>query len=458
MRTRSTPALPFLRFALLLLLSALGESEWVPLDELASQLSERWPAWDRISFADQPEVSSGGPRRTGPTPPAPGAGPRLRLCHAGYPCLETVLARRGLSARPGARGRGRWQRTARRTADRSGTLCPGHGADTSAASDLRAVHFRAAQLRGDRLSPGIDAPVSGAAEPVRLVVADRGGTRAKAHSRVDRSRAGLGADGRDDPRNLDEAQPEAAAAWRHRRRQELGQSPRARDLLRRRHVDRVWLVGRARRGPGLLARRANWPRRLRSPSGFCWSKTTNPLPSTVFAWPALATIAGRRRFALSSSPTACRLSLDPGRSDLLVEAEIARFADLLPSAHPERDHRAAPERRQFHGHAGFATARNGPGNLRGPARRVVQPTYRRRGPSRGTALAHGEGIAHSHPEGSPHAGAQLPNRELLDGLLQHPATSPLLGQRLGPSSAVIADDRLPSLQKALKDLGIELRG
>ncbi len=33
-------ALPFLRFALLLQLSALGESDWAPLDELASQLSE----------------------------------------------------------------------------------------------------------------------------------------------------------------------------------------------------------------------------------------------------------------------------------------------------------------------------------------------------------------------------------------------------------------------------------
>ena len=52
----------------------------------------------------------------------------------------------------------------------------------------------------------------------------------------------------------------------------------------------------------------------------------------------------------------------------------------------------------------------------------------------------------------------LPNPELLDGLLQHPATSPLLGRRLGPSSVVIADDRLPSLHKVLKELGIDLQG
>ena len=51
----------------------------------------------------------------------------------------------------------------------------------------------------------------------------------------------------------------------------------------------------------------------------------------------------------------------------------------------------------------------------------------------------------------------LPTAELLDGLLQHPATGPLLGDRLGPTAVVIADDRLAPLQKALKELGIDLR-
>ena len=51
----------------------------------------------------------------------------------------------------------------------------------------------------------------------------------------------------------------------------------------------------------------------------------------------------------------------------------------------------------------------------------------------------------------------LPTPELLDGLLQHPATSPWLGDRLGPTAVAIADDRLAPLQKALKDLGIELQ-
>ena len=51
----------------------------------------------------------------------------------------------------------------------------------------------------------------------------------------------------------------------------------------------------------------------------------------------------------------------------------------------------------------------------------------------------------------------LPTPELLDGLLQHPASAPFLGRRLGPTSVVIADEKLPPLQKALKELGIELQ-
>ena len=52
---------------------------------------------------------------------------------------------------------------------------------------------------------------------------------------------------------------------------------------------------------------------------------------------------------------------------------------------------------------------------------------------------------------------ELPNPELLDGLLQHPATSPLAWQALGPLSVAIDDDQMPALQKACKDLGIDLQ-
>ena len=51
----------------------------------------------------------------------------------------------------------------------------------------------------------------------------------------------------------------------------------------------------------------------------------------------------------------------------------------------------------------------------------------------------------------------LPDAGLLDGLLQHPATSPWLGDRLGPTSVTIADDQLEPLRKTLKELGMRAR-
>jgi hypothetical protein len=51
----------------------------------------------------------------------------------------------------------------------------------------------------------------------------------------------------------------------------------------------------------------------------------------------------------------------------------------------------------------------------------------------------------------------LPSPEPVDGLLQNPTPAPFLARRMGPTSVVIDDEKLPSLQKALKDLGIELQ-
>ncbi len=73
-----------------------------------------------------------------------------------------------------------------------GRYCPGAGADPPAPRDVRTIPVRAAELRGDRLSPGIDAPTRGPAQPVRLVDSDRRRARAEADARVDRSRPGRG--------------------------------------------------------------------------------------------------------------------------------------------------------------------------------------------------------------------------------------------------------------------------
>ena len=127
------------------------------------------------------------------------------------------------------------------------------------------------------------------------------------------------------------------------------------------------------------------------------------------------------------------LALDPARSDLLVDAELARFADLVPRDAPRARTIAGPERRRFVGHAGLAA-------------RGMNRGFGRRSSSSGTP---GEPAAEIPPavrlllaakssRVPPLKAARmlvlnLPNPELLDGLLQHPATGPLLGRRLGPS-------------------------
>jgi hypothetical protein len=48
----------------------------------------------------------------------------------------------------------------------------------------------------------------------------------------------------------------------------------------------------------------------------------------------------------------------------------------------------------------------------------------------------------------------VPDAELLDGLLQHPDTSPYFGGRLGPTVAIVSEDSWEPLQATLKTLGL----
>jgi hypothetical protein len=150
------------------------------------------------------------------------------------------------------------------------------------------------------------------------------------------------------------------------------------------------------------------------------------------------------------------LALDPARADLLVDAELARFADPLPTPEPARGQTPTPPLRRF----------------------LISPSSLRRGMTRGMALPQlSDWFARRTDSDLPPAlrlllmarssrppsikaarlrvvTAQSP--ELLDGLFQHPATSSLLGDRLGPLSVTIAENNVVALAAALKDLGIHL--
>jgi hypothetical protein len=155
-------------------------------------------------------------------------------------------------------------------------------------------------------------------------------------------------------------------------------------------------------------------------------------------------------------PDGVTLAVDPARSDLLVDAELSRFADELPSEPGALDNPHGPAPKRF----------------------VVTTKSLRRGASRGmTAAQLAEWYLRRTGAGIPPAvqlllavrSSQVPplqptrilvltltRAELLDGLLQHPAIRPWLGDRLGAYSVTIADECVVPLARALKELGIIL--
>ena len=150
-------------------------------------------------------------------------------------------------------------------------------------------------------------------------------------------------------------------------------------------------------------------------------------------------------------PDGVTLGLDLGRSDLLVDAELARFADETARPLPPADASASRPSR--------SPARSESG-LTAPVALALVPPARRRRPARGD------------PPPAPRRGARraspiaairplvlsVPSESLLDGLLQHPETSPYLGDRLGPTAVVVVESLWPRLREVLSGLGLPFVG
>ncbi len=157
---------------------------------------------------------------------------------------------------------------------------------------------------------------------------------------------------------------------------------------------------------------------------------------------------------MSIEPDGVSMVLDPSRSDLLIDAELTRFADERPSGGKGAD----AIRRRFV--VGAASLRRGLD--RGLTLQDLAEWYRRRTGGEIppavqlllTAIPTPAGPRVPSLKASRLRVLTLPGAGLLDGLLQHPATSPWLGDRLGPTAVVVPDEHLESLRKALKELGI----
>lgn len=148
-----------------------------------------------------------------------------------------------------------------------------------------------------------------------------------------------------------------------------------------------------------------------------------------------------------TGPDGVTLHIDREKADLMLEAEILRFAEPLPLTDKEG-------RRQFR----------------------VTPASLRLAFEQGLAIDGLEEWFQRRTGGSPPAsvmllfqaaaGARLVSRCLrivkvedpltADGLLQHPLTADLLGERLGPTAMTVPEEKFGELHDALESLGIEL--
>ena len=153
-------------------------------------------------------------------------------------------------------------------------------------------------------------------------------------------------------------------------------------------------------------------------------------------------------------PDGVTLSLDLGRSDLLVDAELARFAD-------ERAIRSRPDgssspRRSFLVSPGSLARAAENGMTVAQMSRWFQQRTGGEMPSAIRLLLHAAtpGIG-PFPTRRPIV-MTVPTPELLDGLLQHPSTGPYLGDRLGPTTAIVPDDDFEPLNRALLELGLSM--
>lgn len=148
------------------------------------------------------------------------------------------------------------------------------------------------------------------------------------------------------------------------------------------------------------------------------------------------------------------LSLDLGRSDLLVDAELARFADELP-LEPSRGAPGSPRRRFRVSAASLARALD---NGLTPAS-LAQWYLRRTGselPPAIRLLARATQSPDTPLPTSRPLVLHTPSAELLDGLIQHPDTRSYLGQRLGPTAVIIPDEAFEPLRRVLQDFGLSL--
>jgi hypothetical protein len=445
--------LAFLRPAVLLWLTCLREEEWIALDDLAEHLRARNPDWDRLTFQADAENATGADRRTAGGRARPdsavtraGRGQRALgplLLGAGYAfglvraaeCAEdrrtvvqlTALGRYVLSMGPPPPPRPTFehflfvQPNLEVIAYRQGLTSQLVGrlsrfawwAKIGAALELKLTQESIVFGLEGGLTPAqmLETLTRHSQRPLPTLVADAVGRWASRREQITFYAAATLIEFAS---SLERDQ--ALAAWEENDPQTF--APVA---------DRFLLVENAQRIPTDRIRTSG-ARDYRHPPERC------------------VTIEG----------DGVTLALDATRSDLLIDAELTRIADERRETRSPRAAAAAPGARKYLVSAASLARATELGIT--PAQ-IADWFVRRTGAAPPPAIK----LLLRSTSPTPTVlntrrmiVVSAPSPELMDGLLQHPATRPLLGERLGPCAVSVAESQLEPLRDTLRSLKIDL--
>jgi Helicase conserved C-terminal domain len=146
------------------------------------------------------------------------------------------------------------------------------------------------------------------------------------------------------------------------------------------------------------------------------------------------------------APDGVTLTVDLARSDLLLETELPRFAELLkPAGDGRRAYRLTP--------ASLVAARDGGMTLPELEAWFLQRTAQPLSPAARLLLA---GSQSPPPRLEQHLVLHVASEDIADGLMQWSETRPLIAERLGPTALAIAEADVPKLRERLREAGIDL--
>jgi hypothetical protein len=164
-------------------------------------------------------------------------------------------------------------------------------------------------------------------------------------------------------------------------------------------------------------------------------------------------LTGTRDYALppekcvSVESDGVTLTVDLARSDLMLETEMGRFADLVDrsGSNGKRQYRLTP--------ASLARARDAGWTLSNLETWFSQRTTQQITPAARFLLTAAQLPA---PQLRQHLVLHVEVPEIADGLTQWPGTRELIEERLGPTSLSVAQENVEALKARLAEVGVHL--